>query len=155
MLNKLVSYKGIIHERTEDAPFMGALIIGVSCRNNCRNCFNQHLKKSQTYFKFADEIIAEVKQNHFNEGIILAGLEWSEQPDDTIALISCALHENLQVILYTGLTEQELFSRIPKEYLVGIYIKFGKYDENKLSNTYYSEGVKLASTNQYIKFMQP
>ena len=155
MLNKLVSYKGIIHERTEDAPFMGALIIGVSCRNNCRNCFNQHLKKSQTYFKFADEIIAEVKQNHFNEGIILAGLEWSEQPDDTIALISCALHENLHVILYTGLTEQELFSRIPKEYLVGIYIKFGKYDENKLSNTYYSEGVKLASTNQYIKFMQP
>ena len=155
MLNKLVSYKGIIHERTEDAPFMGALIIGVSCRNNCRNCFNQHLKKSQTYFKFADEIIAEVKQNHFNEGIILAGLEWSEQPNDTIALISCALHENLQVILYTGLTEQELFSRIPKEYLVGIYIKFGKYDENKLSNTYYSEGVKLASTNQYIKFMQP
>jgi organic radical activating enzyme len=155
MLNKLVSYKGIIHERTEDAPFMGALIIGVSCRNNCRNCFNQHLKKSQTYFKFADEIIAEVKQNHFNEGIILAGLEWSEQPDDTLALISCALHENLQVILYTGLTEQELFSRIPKEYLAGIYIKFGKYDENKLSNTYYSEGVKLASTNQYIKFMQP
>jgi organic radical activating enzyme len=154
MLNKLVSYKGIIHERAEDAPFMGALIIGVSCRNNCRNCFNQHLKDTQTYIKFADEIIEEVKQNHFNDGIILAGLEWSEQPDDTIALISCAMHENLQVILYTGLTEQELFRRIPREFLVGIYIKFGAYDEKKLSNTFYSEGVKLASTNQYIKFMQ-
>ena len=154
MLNKLVRYKGIIHERTEDAPFMGALIIGVSCRNNCRNCFNQHLKDKPTYVKFADEIIKEVKQNPFNDGIILAGLEWSEQPDDAITLIDCALRENLQVILYTGLTEQELFSRIPKEYLVGIYVKFGAYDEKKLSNTYYSEGVKLASTNQYIKFMQ-
>lgn len=112
------------------------------------------MKDKPTYFKYADEIIEEVKQNPFNDGIILAGLEWSEQPDDAIALIDCALHENLQVILYTGLTEQELFSRIPKEYLVGIYIKFGAYDEKKLSNTYYSEGVKLASTNQYIKFMQ-
>lgn len=154
MLNKLVSYKGIIHERAEDAPFMGALIIGVSCRNNCRNCFNQHLKDTRTYFKFADEIIEEVKQNHFNDGLILSGLEWSEQPDDTIALIDCARHENLQVILYTGLTEQELFKRIPKEFLVGIYIKFGAYDETRTSNTYYSEGVRLASTNQYIKFMQ-
>lgn len=112
------------------------------------------MKDKQTYVKFADEIIAEVKQNQFNDGIILAGLEWSEQPDDTIALISCAKHENLQVVLYTGLTEQELFRRIPKEFLVGIYIKFGAYDEKKLSNTFYSEGVKLASTNQYIKFMQ-
>lgn len=133
---------------------MGALIIGKSCSNNCRNCFNQHLKDTPNLLKYADEIVAEVKQNHFNDGLILAGLEWSEQPDDTIALIDCALHENLQVILYTGLTEQELFNRIPKEYLVGIYIKFGAYDETKTSSTYYSEGVKLASTNQYIKFMQ-
>ena len=154
MLNKLVNYKGIIHERAEDAPFMGALIIGVSCRNNCRNCFNQHLKDKPTYIKFADEIIEEVQQNQFNDGIILAGLEWSEQPDDTIALISCAAEVGLKVILYTGLTEHELYRRIPRKFLVGSYVKFGAYDENKAANNYKSLGVKLASTNQYIEFVQ-
>ena len=154
MLNKLVSYKGIIHERAEDAPFMGALIIGVSCRNNCRNCFNQHLKDKQTYIKFADEIIEEVQQNQFNDGIILAGLEWSEQPDDTIALISCATEVGLKVILYTGLTEYELYRRIPRKFLVGCYVKFGAYDENKAADNHRSLGVKLASTNQYIEFVR-
>jgi organic radical activating enzyme len=154
MLNKLVSYKGIIHERAEDAPFMGALIIGVSCRNNCRNCFNQHLKDKPTYIKFADEIIEEVQQNQFNDGIILAGLEWSEQPDDTIALISCATEVGLKVILYTGLTEYELYRRIPRKFLVGSYVKFGAYDETKAADNYKSLGVKLASTNQYVEFVQ-
>lgn len=154
MLNKLVSYKGIIHERAEDAPFMGALIIGVSCRNNCRNCFNQHLKDKPTYTKFVDEIIEEVQQNQFNDGIILAGLEWSEQPDDTIALISGATEVGLKVILYTGLTDYELYRRIPRKFLVGSYVKFGAYDETKAADNYKSLGVKLASTNQYIEFVQ-
>lgn len=150
MLNKLVSYKGIVHERAEDAPFMGALIISVSCSNNCRDCFNQHLKDAKTYIRYADEIIEEVKQNHFNDGIILGGLEWSEQPDDTIALISCAAAAGLEVMIYTGLTEEEFYRRIPRHYLHNCYIKFGKYDEKCLSDTYTSFGVKLASTNQYI-----
>ena len=153
MLNKLVSYKGIVHERAEDAPFMGALIISVSCSNNCRDCFNQHLKNAKTYARYADEIIEEVKQNHFNDGIILGGLEWSEQPDDTIALISCAAAAGLKVMLYTGLTEEELFRRIPVDYLHNCYVKFGKYDNKHLSDNYTSHGVKLASTNQYIKYI--
>ena len=150
MLNKLVSYKGIIHERVEDAPFMGALIIATSCSNGCRGCFNQHLKDAETYLRYADEVIKEVKQNPFNDGIILGGLEWSEQPNDAIALISCAAAAGLEVMIYTGLTEKEFYRRIPKEYLKGCYIKFGKYDEKCLSDSYTSFGVKLASTNQYI-----
>ena len=153
MLNKLVSYKGIIHERAEDAPFMGALIVSVSCNNNCRDCFNQHLKGAKTYMRYADEIIEEVKQNHFNDGIILGGLEWSEQPDDTIALISCATAAGLEVMLYTGLTEEGLFRRIPIDYLHNCWVKFGKYDNKHLSDSYTSHGVKLASTNQYIKYI--
>ena len=150
MLNKLVSYKGIIHERTEDAPFMGALIIATSCNNRCQDCFNQHLKDAKTHLRYADEVIAEVKQNPFNDGIILGGLEWSEQPDDAIALISCATAAGLEVMVYTGLTEELFYSRIPAEYLHNCYVKFGKYDNKHLSDNYKSFGVKLASTNQYI-----
>jgi pyruvate-formate lyase-activating enzyme len=150
MLNKLISYKGIIHERAEDAPFMGALIIATSCSNGCRGCFNQHLKDAETYLRYADEVIKEVKQNPFNDGIILGGLEWSEQPDDMIALVSCAAAAQLKVMVYTGLTEEEFYRRIPSHYLHNCYIKFGKYDEKRLSDSYTSFGVKLASTNQYI-----
>lgn len=153
MLNKLVSYKGIIHERTEDAPFMGALIIATSCNNRCQDCFNQHLKDAKTHLRYADEVIREVKQDLFNDGIILGGLEWSEQPDDAISLISCATAQGLQVMLYSGLDEDALYRRIPKEYLHGCYIKVGKYDNSKSSETYSSNGVRLASTNQYVKFV--
>lgn len=150
MLNKLISYKGIIHERAEDAPFMGALIIATSCSNRCRGCFNQHLKDAETYLRYADEVIEEVKQNPFNDGIILGGLEWSEQPDDMIALVSCATAAQLKVMIYTGLTEEEFYRRVPSHYLHSCYIKFGKYDEKHLSDNHTSFGVKLASTNQYI-----
>ena len=150
MLNKLISYKGIIHERAEDAPFMGALIIATSCSNRCRGCFNQHLKDAETYLRYADEVIEEVKQNPFNDGIILGGLEWSEQPDDMIALVSCATAAQPKVMIYTGLTEEEFYRRVPSHYLHSCYIKFGKYDEKHLSDNHTSFGVKLASTNQYI-----
>lgn len=150
MLNKLVSYKGIVHERAEDAPFMGALIIATSCSNRCRGCFNQHLKDAETYLRYADEVIEEVKQNPFNDGIILGGLEWSEQPDDMIALVSCAAAAGLKVMVYTGLTEEEFYHLVPSHYLHNCYIKFGKYDEKHLSDNHTSFGVKLASTNQYI-----
>ena len=150
MLNKLISYKGIIHERAEDAPFMGALIIATSCSNRCRGCFNQHLKDAETYLHYADEVIEEVKQNPFNDGIILGGLEWSEQPDDMIALVSCATAAQLKVMIYTGLTEEEFYRRVQSHYLHSCYIKFGKYDEKHLSDNHTSFGVKLSSTNQYI-----
>lgn len=146
-----IHYRGIIHERAEDAPFMGALIIAATCDNGCKDCFNQHLKTSRVYTRTAEEIIAEVMQNPFNDGIILGGLEWSQQPHEAIELIRCATAHDLQVILYTGLTERELYKRIPKEHLVGCLVKFGKYDPSCLSDTYKSYGVHLASTNQYIK----
>lgn len=152
--NKHICYRGIINERSEDAPFIGALIIAANCSNRCKNCFNQHLKAAKLYCKDVESIIAEVKQNVFNEGIILGGLEWSEQPDEAIALIRCAIENNLKVILYTGLTEPELFKRIPPTHLYGCYVKFGKYDCNKAVTNYTSFGVALASSNQYINFIQ-
>lgn len=150
-MSKLIHYKGIIHERAEDAPFMGALIIAIACSNGCKDCFNQYLKTAKTYTNTAEGIIAEVKQNAFNDGIILGGLEWSEQPEEAIELIRCATSNDLAVMLYTGLTEEELYRRIPREDLVGCLIKFGAYDTSCLSENYTSLGVKLASTNQYVK----
>ncbi len=150
----IVAYKGIIHERTEDAPFMGALIIGTSCSLNCQNCFNQHLKVALTYHKKASNIILEVLENPFNAGIILAGLEWSEQANELQSLVYQAKQHDLEVIVYTGLNEEEFHTRVPREILKGCYVKYGKYDCTKVSTEHTSFKVRLASTNQYVKFMQ-
>ena len=153
MLNRLISYRGIIHERTEDAPFMGALIVAKSCSNNCQGCFNQHLKYSPLYVRLARDIIQEVRMNPFNDGIILGGLEWTEEPEDMLSLIYWAKTLRMQVMLYTGLSEEQLFAKVPRDALLNCYVKFGKYDNTKLSDTYTSFGIKLASTNQYIKYI--
>ena len=88
-------------------------------------------------------------------GIILAGLEWSEQHDELQSLVDCAKAHSLQIIIYTGLNDEKFHRRVPKDKLVGCYVKYGNYDERYASNNYCSFGVKLASTNQYIaKFMQ-
>lgn len=99
-----ISYKGIFHERTEDAPFVGALIAAPSCHLKCKNCFAKDLKKAEIMVDSAYNIIQKVLANPLNQGVIFAGLEWSENPDDLIELIKEAAKQKLEIMIYTGLT---------------------------------------------------
>ena len=63
-----IHYKLIEHERTQDAPFVGALISATRCNYNCKNCFNQEVKKYKTQVKEAEEIIR-------TESISINGIE--------------------------------------------------------------------------------
>lgn len=145
-----IRIKGIAHERTEDAPFMGALISAIDCHIDCKGCFNQHLKNESTIILDSKTIIREVLKNPFNKGIILGGLEWTEQPEEMKELIKIALENDLQVILYTGLNENVFNEKFPDVCQLNIYIKYGNYDEkNKAQELKYYE-VKMASENQKI-----
>ena len=108
----IIKYKYIEHERTEDAPFVGALIVAPSCRLKCKNCFNRDLKKLEDRKQTAEQIIDEVRGNPFNQGIILAGLEWSESPKELIELVKVASESGLQIMIYTGLEIREFHERI-------------------------------------------
>jgi organic radical activating enzyme len=149
----MIKYKGIIHERVEDAPFVGALIIADRCSRNCKNCFNESLKSKTSIENTAYEIIKEVKSNPFNNGIILSGLEWTEQKDDLIELVSLAKRSRLQVMIHTGLTEESFFRILDRNIFENCYIKFGEYEEHLSSNIHESMGVRLASSNQYIVYI--
>ena len=46
-LKLIINYKTIVNERTEDAPFIGALISAIDCKFNCKKCFNQDIKSAQ------------------------------------------------------------------------------------------------------------
>ena len=148
----IIRIKGIVHERVEDAPFMGALISAIDCKFNCKGCFNQSIKKLPTIEMDSEDIIKKVLENPFNEGVILAGLEWSLQPCELRELVRVSLNNNLKVIIYSGLTEEEFALKFPDIYNLneGIYFKFGRYLENLTTDNNIQYDVKLASSNQKI-----
>lgn len=149
-LNQKINYKAIEHERVEDAPFVGALISACDCKYNCPNCFNQDVKKLLTITKDCQEIISDIKANPFNKGIIFAGLEWSLQIDECIALATAAKSVGLQTIVYTGADKE---NSIVKYYIksgVFDYIKYGRYSEELKTANHIEYGVVLASSNQHI-----
>ena len=148
-----IRFKYIEHERTQDAPFIGALICAIDCNLNCEGCFNQHIKEMPTQELDSKEIIGMVKSYKFNDGIILSGLEWTLQPLEMRELIIQAKNNNLKVIVYTGLTKEDFISNFDDIYdnIKGIYIKFGEYDNSKLSDNNYYYNIKLSSTNQNIE----
>lgn len=149
-----VRYKGIKHERCEDAPFVGALISAIDCKFNCEGCFNQYLKELPTQKESAENIIAEVKRNPLNEGIILGGLEWSCQPVELYNLVRTASRNGLKVMIYTGCDETCFDRKIGLSMLGAFinrdfYVKFGNFQPDKSSHKK-AFGVVLATDNQYI-----
>lgn len=149
-VQKMINYKLIEHERCEDAPFVGALIAACDCKFNCPNCFNQHIKALPVITKSYEDIIAEVKVNPFNKGIIFAGLEWTLQFTECIALASEAKKYGLQTMLYTG---HEFKQSIVKQFIkTGVfdYVKCGQYIESLRTANHIENGVALASSNQHI-----
>lgn len=145
-----IKIKGIYHERAEDAPFIGALICADNCNYNCQDCCNHELKYSSSYYMEDYQIINEILSNPFNKGIILAGLEWTLQPYEMFRLIELALQNNLEVILYTGMTKEEILNKFPQLNNINMYIKCGRYIKESQIADYKCYGVKLASSNQEI-----
>lgn len=150
LIPKPINYKLIEHERVGDAPFIGALISACDCTFNCSNCFNQHIKKLKTITKSGEEIIAEIRSNVFNKGIIFAGLEWSLQPDECILLATEAKRHELLTMLYTGNVWESLFVKRIIESHVFDYVKCGQYDESLNTVNHVEYGVVLSSSNQHI-----
>lgn len=150
LIPNLINYKMIEHERVGDAPFIGALISACDCTFECNNCFNQHIKSMETISKQCEEIIAEIRNNVFNQGIIFAGLEWSLQYDECILLASKAKNNGLLTMLYTGNEKDSLFVKRTIESHVFDYIKCGRYNESLKTANHVEYGVVLASSNQHI-----
>lgn len=109
-----INYRELVHERTEDAPFVGALISALNCNLGCEGCFNSHLDTLPLKARPAKAIIREVKSNPLNQGIIFGGREWTLQVDEMLELIQEAVKNDLQIMIYTGHNIDEFFAMIGK-----------------------------------------
>jgi len=151
----MIRYKSITHERVEDAPFVGALICAVSCPIGCKGCFNQTLKGEPNKCSYIPDLLDQVQENPFNDGIILAGLEWSQQPRELVAILKEAKNRNLPVIVYTGYNIDTFVKRVPRiEEFPDVLIKYGAYNEKQLVLDHVEHGVRLASANQHIQSVE-
>ena len=115
-----IRFKTIEEERTEDAPFIGTIISSIGCKIKCKGCCNRELKKLPTLTESSASIIGKVMQNPFVEGIILGGLEWSEQPYEMIDLMKVAYKAGLKLMIYTG-HDFNTFHQIIGQAFVGKY----------------------------------
>lgn len=147
----IIHHRGVYPDRF-DTPFgVGTLVFAKDCHHHCRGCFHEDRHNTDLYEEDIDVLFDKITSNPFTSGIILAGFEWTEQYDEMIAMIEKAESLNLQIILYTHYTIEDIKSKYSallnhKE----MYIKCGEYDNTLLSFTYTSYGIPLASTNQKI-----
>lgn len=147
-----IKHKGLEHGVTSDAPFIGARLCALHCNRGCPDCQNQYLKDSENIIEQDDlEILLEIQQSNIDQGLILGGLEWTNQPHEMEELIRMCHRHHVPVILYTGMTEEEFFKQFPFIGALNMYVKFGAY--RKDLDGYHDEehDVYLASSNQYIK----
>ena len=95
-----------------DVPFKAIKVVPLSCKFRCKGCPHKLYKKSKFEFDLTpQEIVAEATENG-QEGIVLGGLEWTEQMEDMMALIEEAGKKNLEVAILTGLTANQLYAKI-------------------------------------------
>ena len=155
-MSKRVNIKAIIQERLQDAPFVGALIVGTTCNQNCANCFNQHLKDRDTLSVTPKSVIDVIQLNPFNEGVIFGGLEWSDTEEDVYTILDeiISRKNKLKIMLYTGKKLKDIpnivnrLCEINKVYGNEVYIKVGPYDKDLIPKN--QHGIILASCNQII-----
>lgn len=150
----MVNHRGIEYGILTDAPFLGARICAMDCSHNCPGCFNQHMRQAPYFTEYAADIIQKVIDNELCNGIILGGLEWTEQPEELRDLVDHALLRGLRVMIYTHMTIEEFVYHFPCFIGLPILVKCGKYEKDSLG--YYTEqyDVTLSSANQKIYDMR-
>lgn len=144
-------HKGVIFDCKDHPDGLATMIVADNCSYGCKNCINEHLKGIESQYLDMREVVKFVAANTLGNRVVLGGLEWTEQRRDLWELLDLLELYEMNVILYTHLTEEEVKQEFPRLLEYDIYIKYGAYIEELASSTYSSYGIPLASTNQYIK----
>jgi hypothetical protein len=147
----VIKYKGLVCDSKDHPDGVAILIVAPSCTYGCKKCINQHLKKGKYHIISCTDLINKIKRVSVGNCIVLGGLEWTEDKENLLSILDVLTKENMNIILYTHWDEVELKKLAPEIYKYDIWVKYGKYDINYKSDNYISNGVQLATTNQYIK----
>lgn len=141
-----------------------SMFIGtISCGGKCcieagidiATCQNDFWRSARIIEMDDEQIVSRYLYNQFTSAIVFGGLEPFEQFDELVQLIKKFREKvNDTIVIYTGYYEEELqeeielLSKIPN-----IIVKFGRYIPGQQSKYDEVLGVKLASPNQYARYI--
>lgn len=147
----LVRYKGVVFDSKDHPEGLATLVIAPECYHGCNNCVNSHLKDNKVQITSVNFLIDFILGNSLGNRIVLGGLEWTEDELNLYVILSGLVKKEANIILYTHWDEETFAEKYSQFLKYDMWIKYGEYREDLKSNDYYSHGVPLASTNQYIK----
>lgn len=149
--------KGIVDEDWINYRTCSMYLIFPKCNFKCGKdkCQNKDLINEPDIEISISDIEDRYILNPLTHAVVCGGLEPFDSWNDLIHFIAhFRIYSEDPIIIYTGYTEKELADRIIslRDY-ENILIKFGRYIPGKDSHLDKELGVRLASPNQYAKWV--
>lgn len=128
------------------------------CDKECGRplCQNSGLAKEPIIEVDMNYIFQKYFENPLTKAIIFGGLEPFDSWDEMLCfIINFRLKSSDTIIIYTGYIEDEIEDKIKVLSLYeNIIVKFGRYVPNEEPHYDPILGIKLASSNQYAKYLE-
>ncbi|HHW31790.1 MAG TPA: anaerobic ribonucleoside-triphosphate reductase activating protein [Clostridiaceae bacterium] len=100
---------GIIKESIVDGPGIRYVVFAQGCKRNCPGCHNPQTHSfSGGKLIGVDEILEQIKRNPLLDGVTFSGGEPFEQAEQFAELAQRVHNLNLNVMVYTGYTYEEI-----------------------------------------------
>ena len=134
---------------------MNTCTLKCDIENGTHDCQNSSLLKQPSVDVNIIDLVYRYLYNPITKAIVFGGLEPFDQlPDlyDFIFELRLAQHNQDDVVIYTGYTEEEVAGKLEVLYqFPNIIVKFGRYKPGEKPHFDPILGVNLASCNQYAK----
>jgi hypothetical protein len=128
------------------------------CDKECGRplCQNSGLAKEPIIEVDMNYIFQKYFENPLTKAIVFGGLEPFDSWDEMLCfIINFRLKSSDTIIIYTGYIEDEIKDKIKVLSLYeNIIVKFGRYIPNEEPHYDPILGIKLASSNQYAKYLE-
>lgn len=153
--------KGLVEEDFVNFKNTSMYLIFPKCSFKCDKecgrplCQNSKLAKEPDIEISYDELVDRYIMNPITHAIVCGGLEPFDSWEDLKGFVTkMRFYTEDTIIIYTGYKEEELKNEIEwlKDY-ENIMIKFGRFIPDKEPHIDRLLGVKLASPNQYAKWV--
>lgn len=127
---------GCVNDSIVDGPGLRYTIFVQGCHHNCLGCHNPESHDiNGGYVKEIAEILKEIDENPLLDGITLSGGEPMLQVETLIELSKEVKKRNLNIILYSGYTYEQIIDDVNKKSLLELcdMLIDGKFELEKRS----------------------